>query len=240
MKIDFHHHIFPKPYVDAFAGSDGYPRFQIETDGRLMYVRKQDSVPLPRSVYDTDYRIRDLDRYGIDIAVLSLQLPFVDLFPLGKAIEVARAVNDHIAKEVEGHPDRLVGLATLPMNSVDAAIEEARRAIKDLGMKGFCLPTSINGNPPVSDEYLPLYETLASLGGILFFHPNNPAGASAMASRRLITLLGYLFDTTLLVAKLVYEGVLERLPNLRVVTSHLGGAIPYLAGRLHRGYLDYA
>ncbi|MAF20240.1 MAG: hypothetical protein CMI55_01010 [Parcubacteria group bacterium] len=239
MKIDFHHHIFPKAYLKELSTWTGYPRARLEPDGRIALVRKADEVLLRSSVHDNEARIKDLDKFGIDIAVLTLPNPFVDIFPIERGIPIARAVNENLAEEVKKYPDRLVGFATLPLRDPLAAVEELTRAITELGLKGVCIPASIDGQSPTSSQFIPIYETASRLDIPVFIHPNIPAGSEPMSPYRLITILGYLYDTTLMVSKLVFEGIFDRVPNLKLIISHQGAAIPYLAGRINQGYIEY-
>ena len=239
MKIDFHHHIFPKVYLKELSNWTGYPRARLEPDGRVALVRKADEVLLRSSIHDTEARIKDLDRFNIDIAVLSMPNPFVDLFPVERGIPLARAVNDAIAKEVQKYPGRLIGFATLPLRAPEVAVEELTRAITELDLRGVCIPANIDGQPPTASQFIPIYEAASRLDIPVFVHPNIPAGSESMSSYRLITILGYLYDTTLMVSKLVFEGIFDRIPNLKLITSHQGGAIPYLAGRINQGYIEY-
>ncbi|MEQ1691193.1 MAG: amidohydrolase family protein, partial [Gemmatimonas sp.] len=131
---------------------------------------------------------------------------------------------------------RFAALATLPLNDPKASVVEFRRAVEQLGMPGAMLFSNVNGVALADERYWPLYEVANELGAVLHIHPTNPASVEQMRDYWLMPLVGFLFDTTIAAAHLVYSGVAERFPRITWVLSHLGGAIPYLAERLDRGY----
>jgi aminocarboxymuconate-semialdehyde decarboxylase len=133
------------------------------------------------------------------------------------------------------HP-RFAALATLPLNAPQAATAELRRAVLDLGLPGAMLFSNVGGVALSDRRFWPLYEEADPLGAVLHIHPTAPVGVEAMTEHWLMPLVGFPFDTTLAAAKLVFSGVAGRYPHIRWVLSHLGGAIPYLAERLDRGY----
>jgi len=131
-------------------------------------------------------------------------------------------------------------LATLPLRDPAASVAELRRAMEQLRLPGAMLFSNVNGVALSDQRFWPLYEVADELGAVLHIHPTNPVGVEAMLDYWLMPLVGFLFDTTLAAAGLVFSGLTERFPRIRWVLSHLGGAIPYLAERLDRGYEAFA
>ncbi|MGH2397745.1 MAG: amidohydrolase family protein, partial [bacterium] len=132
--------------------------------------------------------------------------------------------------------DRFTALATLPLNDPAASVKELGRAWEQLGLRGAMLFSNVNGVALSDRRFWGLYEVADELGAVLYIHPTHPVGVEAMMDYWLMPLVGFLFDTTLAAAALVFSGVAERFPRIRWVLGHLGGAIPYLAERLDRGF----
>ena len=137
---------------------------------------------------------------------------------------------------VRAFKGRFAALATLPLNDPAASVKELRRALDQLQFPGAMLFSNVNGVALADQRFWPLYELADARGAVLHIHPTSPVGVEAMTEYWLMPLVGFLMDTTLAAAHLVFSGVPERFPRIKWVLSHLGGAIPYLAERLDRGY----
>jgi aminocarboxymuconate-semialdehyde decarboxylase len=153
---------------------------------------------------------------------------------------LSKKVNDSFADIQKNHADAFQALATLPLNDPDACASELNRAITELKLKGVTLFSNVNGVALSDKRFWPMYEKADELEVVCFIHPTFPLGTEAMQDYMLMPLVGFLTDTTLAVASLIFSGVVERYPNIRWVLGHLGGAIPYLAERLDRGYEAFA
>jgi aminocarboxymuconate-semialdehyde decarboxylase len=151
-------------------------------------------------------------------------------------LRLARVVNDAIAEAVRTHRDRLVGLATLPLQAAEAAVAEVSRAVRELGLRGVYLGTNVRGVDLDEAGFTPVFARIAELGVPVFLHPLNVLGGGRVGAYYLHNLLGNPFDTAVAAARLVYGGVLDRFPTLRVCLPHAGGAFPYLLGRIDHGY----
>jgi aminocarboxymuconate-semialdehyde decarboxylase len=173
---------------------------------------------------------------GISRQVISFTTPGTHYEEPALAVRLARTVNDAFAQAVRDRPARFSALATLPLNDPRASVVELERAMTQLGLPGAMLFSNVNGVPLADQRYWPLYERAAERKAVLYIHPTHPVGVEAMTEYWLMPLVGFLFDTTLAAARLVFSGVVERFPGIRWVLTHLGGAIPYLAERLDRGY----
>jgi len=145
-------------------------------------------------------------------------------------------VNDAFARVIAERSPRFAALATLPLNDVQASIAELKRAMTELRLPGAMVFSNVNGVALADKRYEPLWAEANRLEAIIHIHPTDPVGVEAMTDYWLMPLVGFLADTTLAAAKLVFAGVPDRYPNIKWVLGHLGGAIPYLAERLDRGW----
>ena len=150
--------------------------------------------------------------------------------------ELARIVNDALAEATRAHPDRFVGLATLPLQDPEAAVTEVERAVTELGCRGIYLGTNVRGKELTDPSFFPVFERIHALGVPIFLHPLNVIGAQRLTSYYLHNLLGNPFDTAVAAANLIFSGLLDRFPKLNICLPHAGGAFPYLIGRLNHGW----
>jgi len=224
MIIDAFTHIYPRAFVDHVV------RCNLD-----LPVFFQDSPAFA----DADARIEVMDRHGIDMQVLALGTPaFDELFDadrLAQAGEAARIANDSIAALVAGHPDRFVGVATLPLvnlAAIDLALEELERALGQLNLKGLQLYTTVAGKPIDRPELFPLYERMIASDLPVLLHPTGGDYSEGTHDYLLWLTFGWPFETSVAMARLVYSGVLERYPQLKIVTHHLGAFPPYMAERI--------
>ena len=177
-----------------------------------------------------------LDDAGVDMQVLTFTAPGTLIETPERSVSLACEVNDALAKIKAERPDRFTALATLPLNDPAGAARECERVLGDLDFKGCMLFSNVNGQPLADEQFWPIYEKASDAGAVMYIHPTFPIGVKAMEQYWLMPLVGFLMDTTLAAAHLVYAGVPERFPGIRWVLCHLGGTIPYLAERLDRGY----
>jgi aminocarboxymuconate-semialdehyde decarboxylase len=236
MIIDFHNHYYPPAYLDALRSGSSAVKLTIDEDGnpRLHYPGDYNiAVPGHR---DIDYRERVLIEHGVDTQVLTLTTPGTHVETPKVAALLASLVNDAFASVAENKRGRFTALATLPLNDPRASVIELQRGVRELGFRGAMLFSNVNGIALSDQRFWPLYETADELGAVLYIHPTSPVGVEAMTEYWLMPLCGFLFDTTLAAAKLVFSGVVERFPRIQWVLCHLGGTIPYLAERLDRGF----
>jgi aminocarboxymuconate-semialdehyde decarboxylase len=189
---------------------------------------------------DLEHRIAALDRAGVDRQVLTLTAPGTSIEAPERAAELAAIVNDGLAEAVRDHPDRFSALAHLPLVDPPAAARELERAADELGLPGAMLFANAAGRPLADPAFEPLWQIADRHELVLYIHPTYPLGVEAMRDFMLMPLVGFMFDTTLAAAHLVFAGVPERHPRIRWALCHLGGAIPYLAERLDRGYEAFA
>jgi len=239
MIVDFHNHFYPPEYLRAVEEGPSQVKVTFDKSGNpLLHYPGDYNIVVPGH-RDIELRAGVLEREGIDRQILTLTTPGTHIESPDRAVELARLVNDNLARIVRTWKNRFSALATLPLNVPEAAVLELERAFGDLGFKGAMLFSNINQVALSDRRFWPLYEKADSLGAVFYIHPEFPAGVEAMTDYWLMPLLGFPFDTTLAAAKLVFSGVAERFPNIRWVLGHLGGAVPYLAERLDRGYAAF-
>lgn len=241
MKIDVHAHLFPQEYY-AEVQRLGMP-FEIITDPLGQRILRHKGARLQRISplnSDVDERLKAMDEAGVDIQVLSLSSPNVYYTDDDNSLTLARMVNDRLSQAARQHPDRLMTFASVPMGNADYAIQELHRAIDDLGMNGVILGTNIAGKPLNSPEFLPFYAEANRMRLTIFLHPMPPVGIEAMGEYGLAPLIGFVFDTTLAVTRMIYSGIFEKFPDIRLIIPHLGGAVLFFLERIENGYYAMA
>lgn len=240
MKIDVHNHFFPLPYIKELAKRKHSPTVEQDNLGRTLIHYTGDYNIVEDAHTTPEVRIREMDRCGIDMQVLSLTTPgFETIEPVSEAVALARIVNDAFATITEQYPDRFAAFAALPLRDVQSAVDELERAVTTLGLKGGTLFSNVPGAFLDSRDFWPLFEKASQLDVPLFIHPTTPATPEVFDDYRLVPLLGFPFDTTLAITRLVFGGVLETYPRLKLILAHTGGTMPYLAERLDNGYRAY-
>jgi predicted TIM-barrel fold metal-dependent hydrolase len=223
--IDAYSHIVPPKYREDL--------YKVAPD-----MHDQQVLACP-PLYDLEARFRIMDKYEPIRQVLTLgRIPVEHAAGPGKAAELARIADDEMAELVSKYPDRFVGaLATLAMNDMDAALQETDRAIQDLGFKGVYLHTPVDEKPLDLPEFIPLYEKMSHYDLPIVLHPmrksSHPDYMTEDVSKYWIfSLFGWPYDTTSAMARLVCSGIMERYPNLKIVTHHCGGMVPFYAERI--------
>ncbi len=234
--IDFHNHYYPPGYLKVLRSGESAVEVTIDEHGnpRLHYPGDYNiAVPGQR---DLNIRKKMLDDHGIDMQVYTMTTPGTHVESPATAVKLASLVNDEFAEGIAAHPGRFTALATLPLNDPAASVKELDRAMRQLHLPGAMLFSNVNGVALADSRFLPLYELANDLEAVLYIHPTHPLGVEAMTDFWLMPLVGFLFDTTLAASKLVFTGIPEKFPKITWALTHMGGAIPYLAERLDRGY----
>ena len=239
LTLDIHCHFFPQAFLDA-ARQPNTLRARIErrADGleHLVCAGNFDH-PLTPDFYTAEQMLADMDKTGIEMAAISSAPPTLSYWAdAATARALAPRLNDSIAERVADHPHRFLGLATVPLQDIPAAIHEARRAVHELNLHGLMIGSNVAGKNLDHPDYFPFFETIVDLDVPLFIHPYIPAGEERMQNHYLHNLLGMVAETGLAIASVIYGGILERLPTLRLVFAHAGGVFPYIVGRMDHGY----
>jgi aminocarboxymuconate-semialdehyde decarboxylase len=237
--IDFHNHFYPEGYIRELNSGEGYAKVSTDAQSREIIEYSGDYNVVVGPHVKVDDRLRAMDRYGIDLEILSLTTPGVERESLPRGIKLARLANDDFSSISETHPERFRALAILPLQDPGTSVDELDRAVRDLGLKGVMLFSNVSGKPLDSPELLPVYERAAKLDVPLFIHPTSPINSRGMDDYRLVPIIGFTVDTSLALLRLIFSGVLDRLPNLKLVVAHTGGVFPYLRGRIEIGYNAY-
>jgi predicted TIM-barrel fold metal-dependent hydrolase len=227
MKIDIFTHVSPAKYNEAlYKMCSPHPA-----------VRDPSRQPAS-ALSDPDVRIKLIGEFEDMMQVLTLgQPPIEQVADPQKAVELAKIANDSLAEFVAKYPDRFIATATLPMNNMDAALKELDRAINDLKFKGVQIYTNINGKPLDSPEFLPLHEKMSQYDLPIWIHPlkdvAEPDYPGEQGSKyNLAAIIGWPHATSMAMMRLAASGILERYPNLKFITHHSGGTMPYLANRI--------
>jgi aminocarboxymuconate-semialdehyde decarboxylase len=188
---------------------------------------------------DVAKRLEDMDRVGIDVEVVSLSTPNVFFTDARHQPEIARLVNDAYAELIAQHPTRFKAFASIPMDSHEAALQELHRAIDELKMNGVILLSNIGGKPLTAPEYRPFFAEANRMKLCILLHPMLPANTDPFREYVLGPIVGFMFDTTLAVARMCFDGLLRDFPDIRWIVAHLGGAVPYLMERMDNGWRDF-
>ena len=234
-KLDIFNHVYPTQFYDLFM--------KIAPAYKDIGKRMR-NIPM---LADLDVRFRVMDTFGDDYQqVFSLPTPPIEVFARnferGIALDLARAANDGMAELVERYPDRFPGfVAALPLNDPDAAVGELRRAVDDLGARGFQITSNIVGKPITAPEFLPLFEAMAKYDLPIWMHPfRGPEFPDYQTEDRsqfeIWWTFGWPYDTSVAMARLVFAGYFDRFPNLKIIAHHMGAMIPYFEGRVGPGW----
>jgi len=234
--VDFHNHFYPPEYLASVQRGPSSVRTTIDAEQNPVLHYPGDYNVIVPGHRDIGFRQEVLNQVGIDKQVLTFTSPGTHVEEPDRAAALASMVNDAFAAIVRERGERFTALATLPLNNPEATVREFERATGELGFAGCMLFSNVNGVALSDERYWPMYEMASERRTVLYIHPIHPVGVEAMTEYWLMPLVGFTFDTTLAAAKLVFSGVVERFPGIRWVLAHLGGAIPYLAERLDRGY----
>jgi len=222
--------------MTALQSGQSRVRVTIDDDSNPVIHYPGDFNVAVRGHRDLAYRQDVLDRHGVGLQVLTLTTPGTHVEEPTTAVRLAALVNDEFKEAVDTRGDHFTALATLPLNDPKASATELDRAMRQLGLPGAMLFSNVNGVALSDERYWRMYEIANELDAVLYIHPEHPVGVEAMLEYWLMPLVGFLFDTTLAAASLVFSGVAERFPRIKWALCHLGGAIPYLAERLDRGF----
>ncbi|PYS23685.1 MAG: hypothetical protein DMF72_08460 [Acidobacteria bacterium] len=239
-KFDLHTHYYPPVYFDKIRDLPSEFSFDKSPSGQtIITYRGARFFDVTPPMTDVAKRIEDMDRVGIDVEVVSLSTPNVFFADAQHQPEIARMVNDAYAELVARHPARFKAFASIPMDSPDQALKELHRAIDELKMNGVILLSNIGGKALTSTEYRSFFAEANRMKLCILLHPMLPANTDPFREYVLGPIVGFMFDTTLAVARMCYDGMFKDFPNIRWIVAHLGGAVPYLMERMDNGWRDF-
>jgi uncharacterized protein len=231
MKIDIFNHLFPRRFFDEYINTPSGPKD----------IGKR--VREAATIVDLDARFKVMDEFGEYCQVLSLPLPPLEtLAGPDKTPQMARMVNDGFAELCKKYPERFPSfIASLPMNNLEESLKEAERAVQQLGARGVQVFTNVKGKPLDADDVLPLFEELARRGTVIWMHPARGAEMTDYQSEdkskyEIWWTFGWPYETSAAMARLVFSGIFDRQPDLKIITHHMGGMVPYFEGRVGYGW----
>ncbi len=230
-KLDVFNHVFPRPFYDLLMKVSP----ALEDMGKRVRA-----IPM---LYDLDERFKIMDRFEDYHQVLSLASPSIEAMgPPKVGVDLARTANDGMAELVRLHPDRFPAFAaSLPMGSPDAAWQELRRAVEDLGARGVQIFTNVSGKPLDLPEFQPLFELMAGYDLPIFLHPARGARfpdylTEDKSKYEIWWTFGWPYETSVAMSRIVFAGVFDRHPDLKILCHHLGAMIPFFEGRVGPGW----
>jgi predicted TIM-barrel fold metal-dependent hydrolase len=229
-RIDCQSHLFSEEFLSLLAKRKESPYVVREGAVRYVVIDQWRRKILPKHT-DIDAKLADMDRAGIRMAALSINDPGPELFGKDSAA-MAVLLNDFIADAVRSRPGRFFGLAALPFDSPDSMLRELDRCVSKLGMKGILLYSNLAGRFPDEEPFRPLFAEAERRGVPIVLHPAYPTTYDATKGYEMAAGLGLMFDTTIALCRIILSGLLEKHPNLKLVCPHVGGALPYLIGRV--------
>jgi aminocarboxymuconate-semialdehyde decarboxylase len=240
-KIDLHTHILPEHWPDLREryGYGGWVRLEhYKPCCARMMIDDHGFREIQSNCWHPNQRLIECDRDRVSVQVLStVPVMFSYWARPGDALDLAMHLNDHIASVCRDFPHRFAGLGTVPMQMPRLAIQELRRCVGDLGLRGIEIGTNINGMNLDDPTFFPIFEAAADLGACVFIHPWEMMAQDRMPRYWLPWLVGMPAETALAVCSMIFGGVFERLPNLKVCFAHGGGAFPFTVGRIEHGFL---
>jgi aminocarboxymuconate-semialdehyde decarboxylase len=240
MRIDLHTHVLPPtwPNLRDRYGYGGFVHLEQHGPGCThMTIDGKFFRAIEDNCLSAQHRLDDCDRFGIDVQVLStVPVMFSYWARPEHALDLSRFLNDHIAELVRCYPTRFVGLGTLPMQAPDLAARELKRCVTELGLRGAQIGNHINDWDLDHPALFPVFETAQRLDAAVFVHPWDMLGKERMTRYWLPWLVGMPAETALSICCVLFSGLLQRLPRLRLAFAHGGGAFPYTLGRIDHAF----
>lgn len=240
MKIDLHTHILPERWPDLKEryGYGGWVQLDHHASGcARMMIDGKSFRDIQDNCWSPQRRIDECGACGVDVQVIStVPVMFSYWAKPQHTLDLARLLNDHIAEVVAAHPKHFMGLGTLPMQDADLAIDELHRCVRDLRLPGVQIGTHVNGRNLDDPELFRIFQAAEGLGAAVFVHPWDMLAKDRMTRYWLPWLVGMPTETCLAICSVLFGGVLERLPKLRICFAHGGGSFPGTLARIEHGF----
>ena len=239
MKIDIHTHIMPAS-MPNWVKKFGYGEFiHVEHVNCKACMMKGDKLfrQVEENCFDAGIRMQEMKDTGVDVQVLStIPVLFNYWAKANDGLETSRFFNDHIAETVTKNPDRFIGIGTVPLQDIEFAIGEMERCVKELKLPGLEIGSNINGQNLGDPVFRPFFKKAEELGCAIFIHPWEMMGETQMQKYWLPWLVGMPAETSRAICSIIFSGVLEEFPKLRLAFAHGGGSFPATIGRIEHGY----
>jgi aminocarboxymuconate-semialdehyde decarboxylase len=235
--IDIHTHMFTVRWLELLKAQGGLYNIQTRPDGQHEIFRGNTPVVIPQpGHFDYELRLAHMDAAGIDISIVSLTCPNVYWGGEEVSTQAARESNDTMAEAQAKYPDRIRWFASLPWEYPDRAMEELRRTWAN-GAAGVMVLANIAGHSLTDARFAPIWAEIDRRHLPVLVHPTDPPGVDLMDMTKfdLSWSVGFMFDTTLAITRMIFEGFFDQYPNLNIIASHGGGTLPYLVGRFEKG-----
>ncbi|MGH8288422.1 MAG: amidohydrolase family protein [Steroidobacteraceae bacterium] len=235
--IDVHTHAYTREYLAQLRTRGAPYSLKVRPDGKEEIFRGDTPVAFPQpGHFDYDLRIRDMDENHIDVSIVSLTCPNCYWGGERTSLEVARQSNDSMAAARKRYPGRILWYASLPWEYPRRAVEELQRTV-DTGASGVMVLANIEGRSLTDPFFGPIWQAIDDRKLPVLVHPGHPPGAELMDMGKydLAWAVGFMTDTTLCFARMIFDGFLDLYPNLKLIASHGGGTLPYLVGRFDKG-----
>ena len=240
LKVDIHTHILPPGWPDLQAryGYGGWVQLEKHGPGcGHMLLDGRFFREVGANCWDADRRLAECDDHGVHVQVLStVPIMFSYWARPEDTLDLSKILNEHIAEVVREHPRRFMGLGTVPMQAPGLAVKELERCVRDLGLAGIEIGSHVNGMNLDHPQVFEVLEAARELGAAVFVHPWEMLGRDRMSKYWLPWLVGMPAETSLSICSMIFGGVFERLPGLRVAFAHGGGAFPATLGRIEHGF----
>jgi aminocarboxymuconate-semialdehyde decarboxylase len=230
--IDIHSHLIPKSYWNFLIKNTQIPKIAQTQEQYFLWFSNDLKYSIDKRMFSVEEKLKAMEKSKIDMQILSIAMPGVDLLNPADGLSLAKAINDEFAQVVAEHPGKFLGLATVPLQDVGQAIDELDRATQALGLRGVEIFSNVAGKTLDDEAFLPFFERIARLDVPILMHPTKPLMSHVMKDYGIVGAVGFLFDTTLATLRLILGGVLERNPQLKIILPHSGSTIPYLIGRI--------
>lgn len=239
-RVDFHTHIIPENFPD-FAEKYADDRFPILKHtcscGAEIYKDGKSFRKVDENAWNPEKRIAEMDAEGVNVQVLSpIPVTFTYWADVEKCLELSKAQNDFIASVVAQYPDRFVGLGTVPLQNSDLAIAEMERAVNELGLIGIEIGSNANGKTLDDPEIQRFLEAAAKMDVPILVHPWATVGVERMPNHNFMYSIGMPSETALAAGSLIFSGILDKFPKLKICFAHGGGSLPYLLPRIDQAW----